>query len=97
MLAAIEFDDQFLFKTDEINDISPDWLLSSEFILTQLTHSEMFPKKPFCVSCFSSQCSRVCDIGKIMFFYHIRVSFPSPWPSPSEGRGDLLRKKHHYP
>lgn len=47
MLATIKFDDQPLFKTDEINDISPDRLLSAEFIRTQLTHSEMFPKKSF--------------------------------------------------
>ena len=49
VLATIEFDDQLLFKTDEIYDVRPDRMLSSKFVRAHLTHAEMFPKQPLCV------------------------------------------------
>ena len=49
MMATIKLDDQSLFKTNKVDNINSDRMLPPEFVRIQLTHSEMFPKEPFCV------------------------------------------------
>jgi len=49
MLTTIEFDDQFLFKADEVNNVNSDRMLSPELVRAHLTRAQMFPKKPLCV------------------------------------------------
>ena len=80
MLTTIEFDDQPLFKTDEIDDVScrSDAVfgickrsnltafgdVSKEVVQRQLSFCAMF--------------ALLSNIGKIMLLYHLGDSFPLP-------------------
>jgi hypothetical protein len=47
MLPAIDFDDEFLLKAHEIDDVPSDWRLSSEFMPKKLPPSDGLPEFAF--------------------------------------------------
>jgi hypothetical protein len=55
MLAAVDFDDQFVFETHEIDDILPDLLLPPEFAAIELFSPKLLPQNSFGNSAFSPE------------------------------------------
>jgi hypothetical protein len=43
MLSAVEFHDQACFRTDEINDLTVDFVLVAEFAAHQMSIAQMAP------------------------------------------------------
>jgi len=57
VLPAIKFNNQFFLKADEINDVTPDWLLSAELVPLQLPRTQVLPELLLCICGLSSKCS----------------------------------------
>ena len=80
MLSTIKLDHELFFKADEIDDIHSNWLLPFEFQTQQSFRPEILPKELFRISRSFSQIFCQLDM-------HFTIP-PSPFPSPTEGRGD---------
>ncbi len=55
VLPAVEFDNQFLFKTDKIHNKISEGLLTPEFDSFKLSGSELVPQYYLCMGGFLSQ------------------------------------------
>ena len=72
MLAAVYFDNQAFFKGDEINNVIPDWFLSSKFDAVYVFAFQIKPKAIFRVGSPLSQNSG--NLGR---------SFPDDYATPT--------------
>jgi len=82
VLATIHFDNNPLFKTDEVDNILPDDLLALEFKPGKPLCPEVSPQLSFCFSGVFSQYSRKFDISA--------VHFPLSPTLSREGRGSFI-------
>jgi hypothetical protein len=62
VLPAINFDHKEFFQTDKIDNVLPDWALSTKLITVNLTEPQMSPEKTFNLSGLVSQLSGALDI-----------------------------------
>jgi hypothetical protein len=72
VLAAVHFDNQAFFKGDEINNVIPEWLLSSKLDAFNVFAFQMKPKAIFGIGCPFSQ-----DSG------NLSRSFPRDYATPT--------------
>jgi hypothetical protein len=61
VLSTIQFNYQFLFQANEVNNVWPDWPLSAKLITVDLTKPQVTPKHLFRVGEMTSQLSRSVD------------------------------------
>lgn len=83
MLAAIEFDDEFVFETQEVGDVVANRFLSFELEFLKTTSAKVMPKSLFSFSFSSAQYTR--------FLTHARsrsLSLRRGW-RVSAGRGEM--------
>ena len=49
MLSTIKLNDELLFQANEIHDVRWQWMLSSEFVIGELSIAKKVPEFEFCV------------------------------------------------
>jgi hypothetical protein len=89
MLPAIQLNDQPLLNANDINDESPDWVLTAEAVTAQLFIAQKFPQLAFGQGCVAAKLAGVLfgywrNAGDAVFAGHgfICSLVPPSQPSP---------------
>jgi len=91
MRCAIEFNDEFLFATNEIRDVGTDGLLTREFVAIQTTVAKASPKSSLGLRLRTAQ--RSCAFGLLSVgSTHLQTALrPAPHPNPLPRAGEGIK------